>query len=439
MKKLLILSLILSLTLLFFAGCTKNSNIPTQPNQNKKGSILLKIDKTNAPENVVEVDANLTRTGYDPIFASLNLLSDTTAEITLSDIPAGDWHLTVNALDSSSVIVYSGETDVTILAGVTAQIYLTLNPTGNGFGNIYIHVGWGTPQNTNWTDYTNNPILSPQNNYWDYDGVSECKILYDNGVFKMWYLGLADGGVANVGYAESSDGISWSRPYSNPVLTPGNYGEWDASSIGPGAIIKENGEYKMYYVGWSDQNSNWDIGLATSPDGINWTKYSGNPILYGTTGWEYQIVPSAVVKINDTYYLYYYGRNYPEYKIGLATSTDGINWSRYEGNPILSPTESWEGSGVFQPSIIFENGIYKMVYGNSTASGFGMATSTDGINWTKSTGNPFFTKNDTHNDWASYKIAYPFFIKTNSEYRVYYTGLNYPDSPLKMGFAKKPF
>jgi predicted GH43/DUF377 family glycosyl hydrolase len=434
-------SFILAVLITFFiTGCSeKVVYVPVQPNSNGKGSIQLKIDNQNRPENVMEVIAYLSRTGYDTLSASLNLVTDSTAELTMNDIDAGSWHLQVDALDSASVVVYTGQTDVSILADVTTNVYLTLNPTGNGKGNIFIHVTWGVPQNTNWVDYSNNPILTPQNNYWDFNGVAECKILLDNGVFKMWYLGLVNSGVANVGYAESTDGISWSRPFSNPVLSPGNYGAWDASSVGPGAIIKENGEYKMYYVGWADQNSNWDIGLATSTDGINWTKYAGNPILYGTSGWEYQIIPAAIIKINDTYYLYYYGRNLPEYRIGLATSTDGINWERYNGNPILSPTKPWEGTGVLHPSIINENGIFKMVYGNSTASGFGVATSTDGINWTKSDGNPFFTKNDTHNDWASYKVAYPFFMKTDSEYRVYYSGLNYPNSPLRIGYTKKSF
>ena len=46
----------------------------------------------------------------------------------------------------------------------------------------------------------------------------------------------------------------------------------------------------MYYNGYSDEYANWHIGLATSVDGINWTKHS-QPILYGTYGWEYQIGP----------------------------------------------------------------------------------------------------------------------------------------------------
>ena len=51
----------------------------------------------------------------------------------------------------------------------------------------------------------------------------------------------------------------------------------------------------------------------------------------------------------------------------------------------------------------------------------GMAYSTDGINWTKDPGNPFFDINEVHNNWCA-RITYPFFRKINGEYRIYYTG-----------------
>jgi hypothetical protein len=265
----------------------------------------------------------------------LNLITDTTADITFNDISAGGWHLKIDAADEDTVVVYSGEADVTILAGITTQVNLVLQPTGAGKGNIYIYVTWGVPLNTNWIDYPYNPILSAQNNYWDFNGVWQSQVLYEEGIFKMWYGGLANNALGNIGYAESADGILWTRPMSDPVLSPGNYGSWDAVRVSPGAVIKEDG---IYYSGFSDQYSNWDIGLATSPDGINWTKYSGNPVLSGTSGWEFQIVATSIIKKDGTYYLYYYGKNSPEYKIGLATSTDGINWTKYSGNPILVPT-----------------------------------------------------------------------------------------------------
>ncbi len=429
------ISLLVIFISLIFSTCTTET--PVSPKKDsQQGGISLNIDRVNKPDNVISVTAYLTREGFDTLSGTLNLITDTTADITFNDILAGGWHLKVDAADEDTVVVYSGETDVTILAGITTQVSLVLQPTGAGKGNIYIYVTWGVPQNTNWIDYQNNPILQPQFNGYDNDGITQPKILKDGNIYKMWYVAEAGSYVKYIMYAESQDGINWNRPINHPVMYPGYYGTWDDMAVHPGAIIKEDGIYKMYYSGWSDPYGEWDVGYATSSDGINWTKYP-TPVLYGTNGWEYQIIPSAVLKIDDTYYLYYSGRNLPYWKIGLATSTDGINWVRYSANPILEPTQNWEGSGIFHPSIIYENNTYKMVFCNANSSGFGFANSTDGITWTKSQDNPFFTNNQTTNNWADYKTTYPFLVKTSSDYRVYYTGENSPNSLPSIGFTKK--
>ncbi len=437
MKITVIVSIVL---LLLLVGCSQKSNIPTQANQNSKGNILLKIDRENKPANVVEVDAYLTREGYDTLSASLNLISDTTADVTINDIAAGDWHLTVNALDESSTAVYTGETDVTILAEVTTQVYLTLTPTGNGFGNIYIHVGWGTPQNTAWTDYQNNPIVTNFNTIYDIHGVGECFVLKDDNNYKMWYVGLSESGVGYGFYAYSSDGLSWTRYSNTPILFPGPPGNWDSWRATPGPVIKEDGVYKMYYQGWADNEGVWDIGLATSSDGVNWTKYAGNPILTGGD-WDFHLCPQSIVKKDNIYYLFYTGRSdfYGGYifQIGVATSADGITWQKYSGNPVMTNTEPWEGTGVAYPSVIYENDQFTMVYEGvkQTNTAIGFAYSSDGFAWTKNENNPFFGTEDCNNDWV--KILYPSFIKDNNESRVYYTGVDPYNNDLEICLTRK--
>jgi len=243
--------------------------------------------------------------------------------------------------------------------------------------------------------------------------------------------------MSDVGYAVSTDGTNWTNPYSYPILTHGEPGSWDAIAISPGAIIKEESGYKMYYVGWSYPYDHWHIGLAVSEDGINWEKYP-EPVLYGTTDWEYRIAPSSVIKIDSIYYLYYFGNGTGNTKIGVATSFNGINWTRFTGNPILEATQTWEGYGIYEPSVILDEGIYKMIYVNQSSNAFGMATSTDGINWTKNNANPFFTKDQTANNWADEEIAYPFFTKIENEYRIYYSGIGTPGSIIySLGFMRK--
>jgi len=421
--------------ILFSVSCNQNEPTSPQGDDHQNGKLFLKIDKANAPESVVWIEAFLTREGYDTVSGLLNLLSDSTADILMENIQAGEWNLKVDAKDSTGVILYTGETTVNVFAGFTTQVNLVLEPTGAGVGNIYIWVTWGTTP-SDWIDYSGNPVLSPSGTYFETHGVGQANILFIDDVYKMWYLGDAGANNNFVMYAESNDGINWTRPYPSPVLFPGPTGSWDDLSVHPGAIIYDNGEYKMFYCGWSYTDGPWHIGLATSVDGINWIKYP-NPVLYASGGWEYQLATSSVLKIDNVYYLYYTGRNLPILKIGLATSTDGINWTRYSGNPILPYDQSWEGTGVYYPSVYKTNNMYVMIYMNQPGSGFGKATSTDAINWTKDESNPFFTNEETQNQWAAYKIAYPFYLRVNNKDRIYYTGFNSYGSPYRIGFVTK--
>ncbi len=431
-----ILAFISSLLLTFsIISCQQNE--PTSPeNDNlQNGKLFMKIDKENAPESVVWIEAFLTRQGYDTISGLMNLLSDSTADILLENIQAGEWYLKVDAKDSMGLILYSGETDVQIFAGFTTQVNLVLEPTGGGFGNIHIWVTWGIPSD-NWIDYSGNPILSPSGSYFETHGVGQSNVLFIGGVYKMWYVGDAGGSNKFVMYAESTNGINWTRPHPDPVLSPGVSGSWDDLAVHPGAIMFDDGHYYMFYTGWSDPDVQWGVGFAESTDGISWVKHP-EPVLLGTIGWEYQIAASSVIKVDSVYYLYYDIRSLPYVKIGLATSTDRINWTRYSGNPILTYDQSWEGIGVYYPNVYEKNNHYEMLYMDKTGTGFGMATSSDGISWVKDESNPFFTKEDTHNQWASYKIAYPNYVKVNNDDRIYYTGFSSAFAPFKIGFVTK--
>jgi hypothetical protein len=74
------------------------------------------------------------------------------------------------------------------------------------------------------------------------------------------------------------------------------------------------------------------IGLQLGPQGA-WDDFQPGAI-----------TPCTIVKLSATYYLYYVGSdgkrdhdNGPAHrKLGLATSTNGIDFTKYDGNPILS-------------------------------------------------------------------------------------------------------
>ena len=215
-----------------FAGCKLEDTVVSPNNQNKTGEMLLKFESSTVPSGIVTVTATLTRQGFNPISGNLNIQNDSTAQITFQSIAAGLWHLSVQAKDSSNIVKYSGEADVNVIENSVTQVNLTLIPTGIGIGGIHIIVNWGGPVQNQWSDNQTNPILIPSNSLYDYAGVSQCKILFDNNKFRMYYVGLTSSGIGYILYAESLDGLMWTKPSVAPILSPGDSGlgileEWD--------------------------------------------------------------------------------------------------------------------------------------------------------------------------------------------------------------------
>ena len=139
MKKTLFLSVILLFT---FAGCKLDDSVisPTSPN----GKALLKFDPSTIHEGITLITAVLTRQGFNTVSGNLNILNDSTAEISFQNLAVGMWHLLVQAKDSVGMVRFSGEADVNILENQLTQVNLTLVPTGTGTGSIHIVVNWGT-------------------------------------------------------------------------------------------------------------------------------------------------------------------------------------------------------------------------------------------------------------------------------------------------------
>ena len=79
------------------------------------------------------------------------------------------------------------------------------------------------------------------------------------------------------------------------------------------------------------------------------------------------------------------------WQIGRATSSDGILWTKDASNPVLSEGQS--GKAVAQPNVLLEGGTYKMWFrqGPADDSSIGYAESPDGVHWTLSPYNPVLT------------------------------------------------
>ncbi len=433
--------LVLFFLVLFLSSCKKEG--PTSPPinpENEIGALSIQFDKTTIPTNVVLITATLTRTSFDSVHSTMNVLSDSSAELLVPSIAVGTWHLVVRAFGSDNQLLYIGETNINVQANIIVSVSLVLQPTTSNVGSIYIYVRWGSgTQQSSWIDYPGNPLLVATDTSFERYGVAQSKIIFDDNKYRMYYIGVLASGRKNVMYAESVDGRTWTKR-TNPVLTTGP-NSWDSLAVHPGPIVKENGVYKMYYSGFGTISGKWSIGLAISTDGINWTK-SSQPVFSGNSP-SSKYVAWSIIKKNDTFYMFYSTMSNPPYSIALATSIDGTNWTTANNSPLLTPTQPWEGVGITCPSVVKDGDIYRMVYMNtptfgSGTTGFGMAISNDGLSWTRESTSPIFTDTKTANGWAAADIAYPQLIKVGNEWRIYYSGFSNDNAPFyKIGYTRK--
>lgn len=173
-------------------------------------------------------------------------------------------------------------------------------------------------------------------------------VLYDDGVglWKAWWCG---GNAAAPGdaiwYAVSADGISWTSPLQ--VFSAAGGGVWEnrhtcdpSVILDPGGIFAWGGwRYAMYYNGGSKDpafqaqcprfgDCNNMVGVATSKDGIHWTRYSGNPILNCGAGTTYGCGQFSVIKTDDALF----GKRFLVTYVRIAGGVVGL-WRR----------ESWDG------------------------------------------------------------------------------------------------
>jgi hypothetical protein len=166
------------------------------------------------------------------------------------------------------------------------------------------------------------------------------------------------------------------------VLSPGALGTWDTrlgGMISPATVVKKGGTYFLYYIG-ADGNRSTDgdarhraLGVATSRDGIRFTKYSGNPILtfLPNQNEEEGIFSAGGALDNEEKIVIYYGAMNAHSKtsesvtsdIRLASSVNGLQFT--EKGVILSYRDKavWgRGDELFPVGTLHAGGKWHVYY-----------------------------------------------------------------------------
>jgi hypothetical protein len=158
---------------------------------------------------------------------------------------------------------------------------------------------------------------------------------------------------------------------NKPVLAPGEAGLFDDSGAAMGYLLNVDGKKYLYYLGWNLKVTvPWlnTIGLAVwNESKREFEKYSRAPIMDRSNEDPFTISYPSVLHENGKYRMWYgsnlrWGKTQKtmEHVIKYAESADGINWKRT--NNIHIDLQHPGEYALSKPYVIKTNGLYQMWY-----------------------------------------------------------------------------
>jgi hypothetical protein len=286
-------------------------------------------------------DTTLSLPGYE------RLAGGETAGVALAPGPAGSF-------DSLSV----GSPDVHFDGSIYRMWYC-----GSAVACYYVggesSIGLATSKDgINWKRANGGkPVLGPgKPGAFDELRVEGGCVLYDedSGIWSMWYTGLRKPGTEprasnwegtipagwecrlRVGLATSTDGIHWERQNDGkPVIELGAIGSTGDLQVMYPTVVKEEDGYRMWYASNSITIPH-TVSMATSPDGIRWTKHrSGAPV----EGLGWYVTGPAVTRLGNEYLMLCSPEDLEMnvWIVRAAVSRDGFNWDVLNQGKSVAP------------------------------------------------------------------------------------------------------
>ena len=227
-----------------------------------------------------------------------------------------------------------------------------------------------------------------------------------------------------------------------PVLQLGGLGTFDEFGTYPVSVMRDGDDIVAIYGGWSRCESvpfNISLGLGRSKDGgLSFEKFGTGPVLSHTPDEPFVVTSPKIRRYGETWYLAYTaGRRWilggdgrPEiiYKLRMATSTDGVNWTKQNTDIVESKLGDEEAQAC--PDIFFANGKYHLFFCYREGLDFrdnparsyriGYANSADLVNWARDDSRIDLDVSET--GWDSEMIAYPAVFELDGNIYMLYGG-----------------
>ena len=257
-----------------------------------------------------------------------------------------------------------------------------------------------------------------------------------------------------------SQGIYVAPAIPSPVTGPATRGSvlaagsgWDAAGAWAPALVVTSGTFRLYYA---SSAGTANIGLATSPDGLVFTRNGANPLVGPAVSADACHAGGAgspdVFRAGNKWRMIYRGKNGSSVHLCTATSTDGVAWTPEAGAgpfgsvlaAVLTTASGFDTTAVTSSAVVETSpGHLAMIFGGEGFGdltpdhpgpepllGIGLAVSTDGgLTWTQTAsvkqfgslavGSPL-SPDDF--EWDAYGIPDASVLQVGTAFRIWATG-----------------
>ena len=320
----------------------------------------------------------------------------------------------------------------------------------------------------NWQRDPNNPILPPGlAGTYDCRGCMNPFVLRVGSEYRLYYSGVDADGYHRICLATAPVAEATSFTRHGVVLDVGGADDFDGRWCVVPLVHRFGDTWHLYYTGRHRRTglglqSFTGIGLATSSDGIHFTRYGHNPVITGDQTVEFPrnrgvagggtILEDAQADGTTHYRMYYtlaVGRPSDDVRVdqekhcAVCRSADGIGWKGH--HVILHPRRSVpsEDIAVAAPFVWREPGGYRMIYcGIGTRWGYysmSQAVSEDGYKWHRGDGDENLTLTPgPAGSWEEQMVEYPSVIREKDKLRLFYCGNGYGATGIGTATAPLP-
>ncbi len=296
--------IVVILSMILLVGCEQASTSNFE-NSGNSGKVAFTIDKSSAPVNVKSLTTILTRSGYVSLERNLDMVNDTNAVILFDQVAVGLWKVQIDAKNDQGQIIFTGQSEVSVIEGMVVSINIVLNPVATGMGSVQINISWGAGIKS----------IFPKN----FGG--------NNKEYAMCVIQTKDGG-----YAMGGSGVT----------ETGNVDAWMVKTNSKGEV-----KWSLYYGGASEDRINdmvqtsdggfLLVGYKTEGDEDSWVAKidSTGKIVWQKTFGGVGMDSFLKIKegINGTYWLcgYYYNSNFYEGRVVVMHKDGSMAWSKTYG------------------------------------------------------------------------------------------------------------